>query len=308
MQLVLASPWYFSQTRKILYKKTVPFTFTKELLETLVGAEIQHITTNEASQFGSFSGEYTIVDKQISQIVLNGYPTDNPYGKKVTEIEIGLIVTVSPKAVVDRLVAVLERAYGPRTMRVAASPYVSYVALRDTVGMAPDSIVIDVGEEITDVAFIKNDLFLYQHSFPVGTHGLYRALQKHTACSDSEVAAFLRGFRLGKLAPSAKKSADRAIRLFVENWRQGMREVVDEGHFGFVVPSQCFVVADSAFEQLFMSAIQDDIFIQHNAATNVMVPSCANQDTISGIVTSKTGAMPDVSLGLATIFVERLLQ
>lgn len=307
VELVLASPWHFSQTRKIIFRKELPFVCTQDMVETLIAAEIQQVMKSQTSYFGSFSGEYVVVGKQISQIALNGYPTENPYGKKINQIEIGLILTIAPKVVVDRFVAILERTYGARRIAVTASPYVSYVALRDSVGIAPDAVIVDVGEEVTDVAFIKDDLFLLQHSFPVGTHGVYRALATHGNYSDAEVKAHLMGFRLGKLAPKAKKNVEQAIATFITNWQRGMREVVAEGHFGFTLPDQCFVLSDTAFEKLFIQALSRDIFIQERSTSNAFAPTYVGNSIVNDIVITTGNSEPDTTLALIFMFLERLI-
>lgn len=307
IQLVLASPWYISQTRRISYKKEIPFECTRELVETLIGAEIQQLTTRQDG-VELLAGGYVVIDKQISQILLNGYSTDAPYGKRITQLDIGLIVTTAPQIVVDRFTDVISRAYGDRTQGITASPYVAYVALRDSVGVAPDTIIVDVGEEITDVAFIKNELFLYQHSFPMGTHGLYRALATEGHYSDAEVLSCLKTVRLGKASSRVKKTADIAVKAFLSAWQKNMRSVIAEGHFGFIAPSECFIVADSAFEVLFTEALSKDVFIQHATVEKTMQTIYVNNDIVNGIVTTASGTVPpDVGLSLILIFTERLL-
>lgn len=306
VQLVLSSPWYFSQTRQIVYKKNTPFVCTRELIDMLITADVQQMR-NESPHFG-VEGEYRIVDKQISQVLLNGYAVEDPYGKKTQNISFALIVTIAPKQAIERFTAVLERAYGSRSVHIAASPYVSYVALRDSVGVAPDAMVIDIGEEVTDVAFIKNDIFLYQHSFPVGTHGLYRVLAEQGKHTDGEVKAAITSFRLGKLSHTAKRGVEQAIVTFISTWQQGMRTVIDEGQFGLTIPAQCFIVADPLFEQLFVKAITHDVFMQHSVAQGSMEPLFVKQSMVEGLLQHTASGSIDTTIALDVLFIQRLLQ
>jgi hypothetical protein len=105
IQVILASPWYVSQTRTIVYKQEKAFTCTSKLVDGLVDREVEAIL----AEGGSFGSDSVVVEKQISSILLNGYETSTPFGKHATSLELFLSVTVAPKPVLERFTDVLQR-------------------------------------------------------------------------------------------------------------------------------------------------------------------------------------------------------
>lgn len=304
IQVVLASPWYSSQTRTIVYKKETPFLCTEKLIKELIDTELKTILSNNE---GSFGGESIVVEKQISGITINGYPTTNPYGKHGTLLELYLVVTIAPESVLKRFSDTLRRAYGTRSISYTTSPFSTFIALRD-LGAAPDStVVIDVGEEVTDVAFVKEGILLYQHSFPVGTYGLYRTLATKGKHTIAEAIATLEAYRLGKLSVRATKGVELAINEYGALWQSGFREVLDGGAYGFCMPSKCIITADARFESLLTTIIKADPFIQHSCSYQAVETMFVDDAIVGAAIRSVDTTKIDIPLATAALFAQRTL-
>jgi hypothetical protein len=305
LQLVLASPWYVSQTRTIVHTKEAPFTCTHALVNSLVDAEIEHLIKTELEKFGGFGTEAMVVEKQISLVKLNGYVTADPFGKKARRVELFLTITVAPKQIVAQFSEALKRAYGSRPVQITTSTYATFVVARDYFSAAKDCVIIDAGEEVTDVAFVKDGLFLYQHSFPVGSYGLYRAVmdaEKHTA---AEAEALVEGYRLGKVSATAKAKIDKALTQFSESWRQALQGILNEGHYGFCLPELCYITADPRFEGVYPAIVKNDPFIQHACSHGPVHASFIDQPALASYIRVIDDGF-DVPLATAVLFVARV--
>lgn len=305
IQLVLASPWYVSQTRAITYKKTTQFTCTEKLINDLIDKEIQHIIAHEKERFGELGKEYTIVEKQISLIKLNGYTTASPYGKKAMNLELYLTVTIAPKKIISSFTDLLHRIYGPRPIAITTSAYTIFVASRDIEQQSFDSVIVDIGEEVTDVAFVKNELFLYQHSFPVGTFELYRAAARATKSTLEESYGLLEAYRLQKLTGSTKQSVAKALNAFAEHWQRGLQEVCDSGHYGFALPRRWNIVVDHRFESIIAETIARDPYIQHRSGIAPSITMITPE--YLKMVQNAFDQKLDVPLAIALLFIDRLV-
>lgn len=306
IELVLASPWYVSQTRTISYEKEASFVCTKKLLNTLVETEVERIVKDELGRFGSFGKEGIVVEKQISLIKLNGYATSKPFGKKAKKIEVYLAVTVVPKKIVDQFIDTLHRSYGARHINITTSPYATFVVARDYFNAAHECVIIDVGEEVTDVAFVKDGLFLYQHSFPLGTYGLYRTLMDKNRHTSVEAKAIIEGYRLNKVSTTAKTKIDKALAEFSVQWQEFLKDILDNGHYGFCLPDICYITADLRFEGVFPNIIAADPFIQNTCSRGSVSPIFINEDKLNPLITSLDQEL-DIPLATATLFVARII-
>lgn len=307
IQVVLASPWYSSQTHTIVYKKEDPFTCTQKLVDSVVDAEIARILKEEEGAFGAFGSQSVVVEKQLSAIKLNGYQTNAPFGKKASTLELFLTITVAPKPILDRFSDVLKRAYGTRTITYTSSPFTTFVVMRDINPSYDEAVIIDVGEEITDVAFIKQGIMLYQHSFPVGTFGLYRALSTTSASTPQESMALLEGYRLGKVSTSIAATVQSAISTYLAQWQAAFHEILEAGHYGFCIPSQCVVTADPRFEALFTTILTTDEFLKHSCAAGIGKVVYIHDEFLRAHVRTADQGLIDSSIGTAALYANRVL-
>lgn len=307
IQVILASPWYSSQTRTIVYKKNAPFVCTQKLIDSLVDKEIEHVLRNEEGSFGSFGDESLIVEKQLSVIKLNGYPTTDPFGKKAEQLELSLMLTVAPKTVLDRFTDVLRRAYGTRKIGYTTGAFTAYVVARDSMNIDEHCVVVDIGEEVTDVAFVKDGFLLYQHSFPCGTTALYRALSSHGSHTIQETRAILEAYRLQTLAPKPVKVVEKAFTSFAKEWQQGLHGVLDNGVYGFQLPGQWIITVDPRFELFFADSIKNDPFIAHISASSEIKTIFLNPAAHAMGVTMAHDSTADIPLCIGALFVERLV-
>ena len=307
IQVTLASPWYTSQTRTIVYTKEKTFTCTQKLIDSLIDQEIAHILSQEKGSFGVFGSESIIVEKQLSAITLNGYHTSTPFGKKAKTLELFLTITIAPKPVLDRFSDVLKRAYGTRKIGYTTSPFTTFVVMRDMDPTAENAVIIDVGEEVSDVAFIKKGIVLYQHSFPVGTFGLYRALAGRTENTARESMTLLESYRLGKLTPAASVAIETSIAAFSTHWQSWFHQILDDGQYGFCIPEHCIITADPRFEALFTSILKMDQFIQHSCSYGGVTVTYMNESLLGKRVSTADRSVLDIPLATSALFVERLL-
>ena len=302
VQCILSSPWYVSQTRKISYKKDTPFVFTEQLLEEIIQQEIKHLVANELDQFGSFGKEGKIIERQISVVKLNGYVSHQPFGHHATEVEVYLTITLTPEAILTRLKEVLEKHYHDAAYGFTTAPYTTYIVQRDYFTAFSELGIIDVGEEITDLAFVKDGLFLYHHSFPMGTNGLLRTLLTQGSHSVAESYSLLAAYRNNHLAAPAKNKVAKALATFQQEWQKGLQQVFEEGHFGFALPSHFLITADPHYETVFQEAIEHDPLVQYLIAHTKPQVQFISNAMLGGMV---RGVVPDVPVSVGVLFVDR---
>jgi len=307
IQVVLASPWYISQTCTILYKRDSPFTCTKKLIHDLVAAEIEHMQKNQEGAFVAFGTETIVIEKQISGISLNGYRTNTPFMKHASTLELSVLVTVSAKSVLDRFTDTFRRAYGTRHIAYTTSPFASFVFLQDLKPTLDEALLIDVGEEMTDVAFIKHGVILYEHSFPVGTFGLYRGLAQAANNTILEAKTILEAYRLGKLTPSVMETTSAGITSYTQSWQAAFRQIVEDGQYGFCLPSHCMITADPRFEELFTQVLTTDEFMKHRCTISEMKVVYLNSGMLESSVRTSDHSDLDIPLATGILYTNKIL-
>ena len=226
----------------------------------------------------------------------------------LTSSAIYLTITVAPKSIIDQFTDVVRRAYGTRSIGITTSPFTLFTAAQKYFDAEHEHLVMDVGEELTDIAFIKDGFMLYQHSFPVGTTELYRAVAANTKQTVIQAKALIETHRLGKTTGAAKNGVEKGIVAFRKTWQKGLREALDNGHFGFCLPEECYMVADQRFEVIFAELVANDPFVQHHTYCGAVVPHFMSARTLAGKVVTSTRTGIDAPLGVAALFASTILQ
>ncbi len=305
IQVTLSSPWYTAVTRTITYSKSTAFSCTKRLVNSLVEKDIAALLKEYSATGNTFGSESKVAEQHIARCTLNGYETSNPYGKKVQSLELTLTVTLVPLIVIERFNSILRRSYGDRPIHVTTGVHAAFVALRDNGGIEEASVIIDLGEEVTDVAFVKHGVFISQHSFPLGTYELYRLLT--TAKRNSiEARALIEGYRLKKLSASPMKTVEKAFQEFITHWMSGLTAVVEQGQQGFHLPATYYICADSRFTTVIADALIADPFLRHGTAGGHVRAFVADDLHLAAGVKTRGAEAPDAALALAALCSERV--
>ena len=306
IQISLASPWYSTETRIISYRSEKPFICTKKLVESLVDAEIADIKKTDGP-FGSYGKESVIIEKQLSGIKLNGYLTHEPYDKKATELQCTLTVTIAPKKVLDLFSDTLRRSYGARPIRFTTGAFTAFIVARDRLPIEEACMIVDVGEEVTDVAFVTAGMLAYQHSFPVGTFGLYRALAKEGGDMVTESKALLEAYRINKVAPQTKKRIERAILAYSKEWQKGLQQVLETGHYGWRVPHQILLMVNERFETIMTSVLVKDPIIKHSCGAVEPRITYIDESTLGTAIGTVSHEHIDIPIATTALFAQRLV-
>jgi hypothetical protein len=307
IQVLLASPWFVSQTRSILYNKTTDFVCNQKLIDSLIDKEIDYIIKNDMERFGSMGGEGLIIEKQISQIKLNGYTTSAPFGKKAQSLELFLVVTVSPKIIIDKFKEVFLRNYSTAPIVFTTSPYATYIVARDNLNAPNELLLVDIGEEITDIACVKNDLFLYQHSFPVGTHHLYRAIVGNGATTLTEAHAVIQSFRLGKLSAIMTSNVQKSMDSFGANWIRSFQELIEKGQNTIKLPENSYITSDYRFGDFFANLLKQDVFFEHTTGSANPTVTPITYEILSPHSSSIDSDHIDETIIIGSLFASRLI-
>lgn len=168
-------------------------------------------------------------------------------------------------------------------------------------------MIVDIGEEVTDVAFVKKGIFLYQHSFPVGTFELYRTLVSHNVSSVLEAEALLETYRLGKISLGEKESIQNALTAYGTTWVKAFEETLGSGHYGFALPEQSYVVGDYRFDTFFSKLINTDPLLLHAVPNQTLTTTFITADNLKEYITGLDNEHIDETVLLAALFTARLI-
>jgi len=263
---VVASPWYLSETRTIKMSKENPFVFTKRIAEDLFQKELSYLDQMYKIKYAGAESESEVIEHNVMSVSLNGYPVNDPYGKRCRSIEMNMIISLSPKVCLDKIRKVLTKVYHSTPVSFSSFAMSSYIAVRDRY-VTPDSyLLLDISGEITDVGIVSKGVLKATLSFPFGKKTFFKYM-----CTklDVELRDAQELFNLHSSGMISEKHKDKLVPLFKSiesSWSESFRQCIGTLPHVLTLPGTIFLTADADIRDWFRDVLRSDGYIQSMVA------------------------------------------
>lgn len=158
----ISSPWQKTHVDAKVIEESKPFLFTKA-----------HIALSEAQE--EVPEGFLRTEQSVIAVLLNGYEVRQPFGKKVKRADLVLLSSLLDTLVTTAIQNKLHTWYHTHNVHLSAFAPIAYEAYRDTFPHQKDFVLLHVGGEATDLAFVKNGLLVDVASVPSGLRTIMRA-------------------------------------------------------------------------------------------------------------------------------------
>jgi hypothetical protein len=284
----IGAPWQETSVRVESIRKEKPFVFSKAHIE-------EALKGNDASLAGRVeSGEAVI------GIMLNGYETAKPFGKRVSRADLVVLSSTLAADVARSIERTLRRTYHTHAIRMTAFAPVAYEILRDLYPHQRDFLILDVAGTATDVAFVKASMLVDVRTVDLGVHDLLRAARSSGAVS-------IAGLRAGESIIDPARNAQFADRMTEVQaaWIGNLKAALVEFGQRHPLPRKLFLLADGDARD-FLRRLLDNESLRALWLTEEplqIVPILAEQFT--GNVVSKASASGDAYIAMLALYYAR---
>ena len=162
----VSSPWQTSRITTVEKQEEKAFTFTKGLLDSM---------TTDAEQVVP---DRKVVSKLVLSTFLNGYETQNPFGKEVKAVEAIMLTTDIEEAIYNKIHEVTRKAFHHKHIDIYAYLPELYAVLKEVSPSQRDYLVCDVGADVTDIVLVKHGLLISSAMYTSGMRNILEAVHK----------------------------------------------------------------------------------------------------------------------------------
>jgi len=259
----LASPWYFSEIRKIQFKKNTNFSFNSKLANNLLEKEALLFKKERLGEDPlSLKEEIEPFETKILKTVLNGYETPHPFGQKIKELEMEVFVSLGTKEVFDKLKQIIHSYFPLKKICFSSQVLQAFLPARD-IFPEKDFFLFFVGGEITDISVVKDGSLIGLHSFPLGSNSLIRKVGEILQIPFWEAETNLKLFTSGHLENLAEKKIIFALEDFKNLWLAQLEGFLKDFSASLSFPHLVFLTSEKDFEKIFQSLIKAERYHQH---------------------------------------------
>lgn len=248
----VSSPWYISKTFSIEVTKKNPFIVSKKLIEDTLSQEIQRFVkeVHEGVYKGMIEGELMIHEQNVVSTSLNGYKTNNPYGKETSSLSMSVYVSLFAKDFIEQVTHVLESHIVFKHITFHSFPFLCGSAITKLFSNDTTAFVVDLTDHTTDVTYIKNGVLENTTSVPLGASDIVERAAKALGVEYHVGFSTLHAFAESMLGDVASAKVSQAVKLSKDEWlayvMKVAKDLVDKDTF----PVKVFFTAPYRSEKL----------------------------------------------------------
>ena len=165
--VLVSSPWYISETSVIKMREQKAFTVT----DALIADSKENIIKGyrDAHQV-----DVTILEQKIINVLLNGYPTNDPIKKKVQSLDMTVFTSFARKSSVEHIKDIIDSNFHVRDISIHSQSLVSFSVISDTWHELTQYIIADVTSQLTELVAVRKGALSEAYSFPKGKQFCHR--------------------------------------------------------------------------------------------------------------------------------------
>lgn len=251
VHIVLSSPWYVSENRHIVVSEKTPFVFTEKISDNLVKSEIEKLKKIHHEKYGGNLDDFNIIEQEIVQIALNGYPVTNPIGKKALSAEMNLIVILSSSTCMNLVKDCISSVFHHVDTYFHSNMSALFIVIREKYMKMDSYLILDLGGEITDVFIVDGGIPKNIISFPYGRQNLYRDLKKELIKNRAEVMSLFSLYLDGSLEENQKIKMEKALYNIQRSWAREFELALMSIPEPRMIPNSVFLVMNKDVHPMF---------------------------------------------------------
>ena len=235
---VLSTPWSHGEVREIVYENKNEFVFNTKLANKLITEELEKFKKE-------WSGLKDVVDKKTTAVFLNGYDIDNPINQKARHLKIDVYFSLADQKVTSKIEEKIHKTFKNK-IGVTSQMFVDYIVVRDAFDLKNDFIIINFGEEITEVSIMKNDHLIGTAFFPYGKNTMTRLVANILGKSLQETRSLFNLYNEGFIDKDLGENILKSIKIAENEWQKELHEILNSVLPNRHLPSDIFVLTEES--------------------------------------------------------------
>lgn len=250
----LSSPWFILRSRQVSIVREKSFIVIKKVLDEAIDGDIEHLKKELNSMLPA--NDVHVMERKITQMKLNGYDIQNPYGQSTSRVDIGVTISISSNKVVKRIQQSITRHVGTPLVHLGAFPVSAFSAIRDIFPNEQQFIFLDITGEATDVSLIEQDLLVETTPFARGKNYFVRELSSAFKTPHEEAASLFNMFIAHTLEEKKYKQVERIMLQAEKEWVARFEKTLNIFSKRGVLPRSLFFTADVETKEFFERLIK----------------------------------------------------
>jgi len=242
----VGSPWQRTQLRS----HTERYPDGKRINE----SDIEQAKEKIEGALGIDPATSMLVDHSIIEVLINGYQTTKPFGKRARRMSVLGLASVIPISVHDKITNHLSKTFHIKPIKMQSTPALSYVVLRDLFAHEPDFLAAVVTGEATDLLLVKKGVLTGVATALEGVHSVTRAVSN--ACKSVPAEEIPNMIESGMLHPNTVDEVKGAEREAKNVWANAVVASLADLARKYALPQTFFILSDFSCREVFTDILK----------------------------------------------------
>lgn len=233
VRAVLAAPWYDAKITTINTRSEK----TVRVNEGTVARAVREYLAKK----GSLKSGPSVIESLVSQVYVNGYPTDLHAAVTGTSMRVNHYASEADagfqKAVTDAVKKTLPKA----SISFHSFSFVAFAVLR-ALREENNFVILDVGGEITDAVIAHHDGLRFAGTFPIGAMSIARAIAGKGSIADAKSRLAL--YAKGELSIEENAAFEKEFSAAIKPWQDAYQSLLETAVNDVAVPQTTFLFAE----------------------------------------------------------------
>ena len=285
-----SSPWITSGLRTYSYKSKIPFIVDQKY--------ISNILNEQESEFAKelnlkYTNKSEVFNSKITSISLNGYDANPKLGKKVSSIEIQMMMNASEKSLIQKIEEEIIKVIGVRDGVLLENFMFAFMTvLTNAFQNVHSALLINMSNETSDFLLVRNGHPLFSISLPVCPAYIARAIQKEFDVPLNVAYSYISLFSEGVLEKEMIERMDKLFGAMEIYWTNEWQKAISSIEGEQTTPNKIFIIGSVPNESV-IKTLLSSIFSGHEV---VMVDRKSNLMQHLTTASTETGVDDRVSI------------
>jgi len=306
----LASPWFVSQTKTVRISRGTPFVVSRQFVSDFLRKEKQNFEDSNLFKYGSSKKTHPeLIERKLTDIKINGYNTDNPFGKKAEDVEFNLFMSVSESSLLEDIKDTVLKTFFIERFSFHSFTLAAFSTVRDIHEEISNFLLLDITSEVTDISLIKSRNILKTMSFPIGKNSFIRGISNALKMSREEAESLIKLSFSKTLEAKKAKILEKATENLEGEWTKGFQKALTNLYKNSTtLPRNIFFTADDDFASLYGKLIENEKFAQYSISEGSFNVNFINISTLGDQVFFEDKSNKDVFIAVESVFFNRIFE
>jgi len=300
VSVAYASPWYASRVQSLSVVHKEPTAVSKAAIDAIVEKEKTKLLGSEEMHADSTKDD--IIEQAVTDITLDGYTLQDPYGKKARRLEFTLALTALAGGVQEEVEDIISRHVSPGRIHHHSFTLVSFYALTKLFPSTNDALICDVSGEVTDISVVREGKLRESASFPNGTYFIARNIAQALHMTPREALSMVRQYTDGMTNPEATTAITNATSAVENIWVKDFSKALEDLGGENTMPRNIFLAVDSRVATMVKGFIERGMSAQGQASVRPFSVVFLSGDKLRQHITIRSSTAVDAFLGIATLY------